>query len=205
MRSPDIGKGDSAVSVGEVGDVEARGVAGEQDGTDPRDLRVSDAERDHVCTLLEQAMARGMIDAGEFDTRTAQAIAARTRADLNPVVADLAIDTTTAPSTGRVAQARSGEDVIELGGTFSSLKRKGTWRVPRKLVLRRRMGSAELDFTQADISYPVVDIDLDIGGGSVEMRLPEGASASIDGVHTTLGSTEDHCKNASLDGGTPTS
>jgi hypothetical protein len=162
-------------------------VLSDEEGTDPRDLRVSDAERDHVRKLLEQAMARGMIDADEFETRTAQAIVARTRADLNPLVADVA-------TTG------SGDDVVELTGTFSSLKRKGAWRVPRRLVLRRRMGSAELDFTQADIVHPVVDIELDIGGGSVEMRLPEGASASIDGVHAIRGSVEDHRKNPSPDG-----
>jgi hypothetical protein len=41
-----------------------------------------------------------------------------------------------------------------------------------------------------------VDIELDIDGGSVEIRLPDGASASTDGVEAIHGSVEDHRKNA---------
>jgi hypothetical protein len=58
------------------------------------------------------------------------------------------------------------------------------------------MGSIELDFTEAEIAYPVIEIELDIAGGSVEMRLPEGAGAAIDDVAVILGSVEDHRKYA---------
>ena len=80
---------------------------------------------------------------------------------------------------------------------MSSVERKGDWQVPRKLVLRWRMGSVKLDFTEARIIHPVVEIELDINmGGSVEVRLPEGASASLDGVEARLGSVEDHRRDA---------
>ena len=36
---------------------------------DPRDLRVSDAERAHVMSLLEKATGRGLINLAEFDER----------------------------------------------------------------------------------------------------------------------------------------
>jgi hypothetical protein len=42
----------------------------------------------------------------------------------------------------------------------------------------------------------VVEIELDVNGGSVEIRLPEGASASLDGVEASLGSAEDHRRGA---------
>ena len=89
------------------------------------------------------------------------------------------------------------DDVVELKGTMSSLERKGDWQVPGKLVLRLRMGSIKLDFTEARIVHPVVEIELDVTGGSVEVRLPEGASASLDGVEVSLGSLEDHRRGAS--------
>jgi len=54
-------------------------------------------------------------------------------------------------------------------------------------VLRWRMGSVKLDFAKARIVHPVVEIELDVSGGSVEIRLPEGASASLDGVEARLG------------------
>jgi hypothetical protein len=63
------------------------GVAGS--AVDPRDLRVSDAERAHVMSLLEKATGRGLINLAEFDERSARTVAARTRADLNAVLLDL--------------------------------------------------------------------------------------------------------------------
>jgi hypothetical protein len=92
------------------------------------------------------------------------------------------------------------DDVVELKGSMSSLERKGDWQVPRKLVIRWRMGSIKLDFTQTRIIHPVVEIELDVNGGSVEMRLPEGASASLDGVEARLGSVEDHRRGAPATG-----
>jgi hypothetical protein len=56
---------------------------------DPRDLRVSDAERDHVASLLTKALARGLIDLDTFSERVGVAAAARTRGELNAVIIDL--------------------------------------------------------------------------------------------------------------------
>ena len=58
-------------------------------GVDPRDLRVSDAERSHVLQLLERATGRGLIDIGEYTERSGRVIEARTRGELNAVLVDL--------------------------------------------------------------------------------------------------------------------
>ncbi|WP_207925864.1 DUF1707 domain-containing protein [Actinocrispum wychmicini] len=58
-------------------------------GIDPRDLRVSDAEREHVAGLLNRALERGLIDLDGFSSRIAAAMEARTRAELNGVLIDL--------------------------------------------------------------------------------------------------------------------
>lgn len=167
----------------------------EPQGNDPKQLRVSNAEREHLVALLQEAMTRGLLDVHEFDERAERAHNARTRGDLDELTADLPMDPVPySGGTSNVVVPQS--EVVELTGTFSSVKRKGTWTVPRKLVLRRRMGSTELDFTEAHIEHPIVDIELDIVGGSVEMRLPDGASASIDGIEVSLGSVEDHRKGA---------
>lgn len=155
---------------------------------DPADLRVSHAEREHVLGLLQQATDRGMLDPIEFQERADKAMEAITRRDLNVLVMDISVRNEPADFTG------SG-DAVELRGWFSSVKRKGAWTVPRKIVLRPRMGSVELDFTEARIDFPVVEIQLDVAGGSVELRLPENASASTDRVSVTLGSVEDHRKD----------
>lgn len=160
------------------------------DPVEPADLRISDAERQHVLDLLKRALDRGMLEFEEYDDRSAKAVQARTRREVNVLVADIAV------LTGPAGQAATQADTVELSGDFSSIKRRGAWLVPRKLVLKRRLGSVDLDFTEAHIQHAVVDIDLDIGGGSVELRLPEGASASIDGIEVTLGKLQDHRRSA---------
>ncbi|HEX3593428.1 MAG TPA: DUF1707 domain-containing protein [Pseudonocardiaceae bacterium] len=164
----------------------------------PADLRVSHAEREHVLGLLQEAMARGMLDAQEFDERSVAATQARTRRDLNVLVSDIPVRQV--PVSEAMVALGGAEDAVEMRGWFSSIKRNGAWEVPRRLVLRPRMGSVELDFTEAHITHPVVEIELDVAGGSVEMRLPEGASAATNDVDVTMGSIEDHRRDATLDG-----
>ena len=54
-----------------------------------RDLRVSDAEREHVGQLLQRAVGQGMLSLGEFTERMDTALASKTRGELNSVLADL--------------------------------------------------------------------------------------------------------------------
>lgn len=56
---------------------------------DPKDLRVSDAEREHVGELLQRAVGQGMLSLGEFTERMDTVLAAKTRGDLNQVLVDL--------------------------------------------------------------------------------------------------------------------
>ncbi len=163
---------------------------------DPADLRVSHDEREYVVGLLQEAMSRGMLDSAEFDERSTRALAARTRRDLNTLVSDIALPGVEAV----VGTPVTPGDTVRLGGWLASVKRNGNWPVPRKLVLSPRMGSIQLDFTEARIDHAVVEIEVDVAGGSVELRLPEGASAATDHVYVALGSVEDHRSNAAASG-----
>lgn len=166
--------------------------------TDPeKHFLISDADREHVMLQLQDAMAKGFINAEELSERSDRALAARTRGDLDPIAQDLPPGLV--PYVGS-ATAVPQSDVVVLRGTSASLKRKGNWQVPRRLVLERRKGSTELDFSQAQIDHPVVEIEIAIDGGSLEMRLPEGASASLDGIEVTRGSVEDHRRNPAVSG-----
>ena len=158
-----------------------------------RKLRISNADREQVLQHLQEAMAQGMITADELAERSDRALNAKTREDIDPLVADLPNATVAYPG-GALPTPITANDVMDLGATLGSTSRKGYWVVPRKLRVRSRLGSTELDFTEAQIDHPVVDVEIDVKGGSVEMRLPEGASASMDDVHVTAGSIEDHRK-----------
>jgi Domain of unknown function (DUF1707) len=53
------------------------------------DLRVSDADRDQAATELGEHFQAGRLDQGEFDERLTAALKARTRGDLDRLLADL--------------------------------------------------------------------------------------------------------------------
>jgi len=155
------------------------GVAPENPLTDPRTLRVSDAEREHVIGLLQKATGRGLLDLDEFTTRTDAAVAARTRAELNAVVIDL-------PGIAHRAAAPKPES-LELRATMSTLKRSGRWRVPSELIVRNKMGVTELDFTDALIEHDVVTVRLDVIAGSTRILVPERSTVDVDGLELTAG------------------
>lgn len=153
---------------------------------DPKNFRVSDAEREHVLGVLQKATGQGLISLEEFTERADTVVAAKTRAELNQVLLDLPglVHTETERRTVPPMER------AELKTTMSSTERKGNWVVPRELVLRSRMGSTELDFTEATINHRVVRIELDVTAGSVEMLLPDNATAETS-VDAIAGSVED--------------
>ena len=155
------------------------------------DLRVSDADRNGTLRRLHNAVALGLIDIAEFEERSALVSHARLHSDLDALVGDL-------PGPGAIVTTAT--DRVELRGVLGSLKRQGEWTVPTRLALVRRMGSVELDLTRARFAGPMVVIELDMKFGSVEIRLPEGASASIDDVEVIVGSADDHRRDAPADG-----
>lgn len=54
-----------------------------------REMRVGDVERDETTSQLAEHFAAGRLSRSEFDERTSQALAARTRGDLDHVMTDL--------------------------------------------------------------------------------------------------------------------
>ena len=152
---------------------------------DPRELRVSDAERTHVVNVLQKAIGHGMLSLDEFTERTDKALAAKTRGELNAVLVDLPGVTHTD------TEAPVREKPVELRASFATLRRNGNWSVPRELVIYNRLGSTDLDFSEARIPHSEVKIQLNCGGGTVRLVLPDGASVVTDEVRMTAGTVRD--------------
>jgi hypothetical protein len=138
---------------------------------------MSDADRERVVQRLNAAVGEGRITLAEFEERVAGVLAARTFGEVEPFVADLP-----QPAAPPV------REVIELKSMASDLKRSGRWTVPRRIIVRNSAGSVKLDFTDALITHPVVEIHLEVLAGTTVLVLPPGASVDASDVHTMAGS-----------------
>ena len=151
-----------------------------------RDLRVSDAEREHVGELLQRAVGLGMLSLGEFTERMDTALAARTRADLNAVLVDLpgvrvsGVPAVPRPRPAAVRPGHSGHDVIR--SRLSGVQRRGPWHVPPVLHLNNILSGVTLDFTEAVMQTQVVEIRVDDVCSSLTLMLPEAATVDLNGL-----------------------
>jgi Domain of unknown function (DUF1707) len=140
---------------------------------DMRNVRVGDAEREHVLDLLQRAVGRGLIGVDDFTARTDTAMAAITRSELNAVLVD-------------IPGAEAAPDRVTLSANPSTaVVRRGLWTVPREIVVRNRWNKVELDFTAARFPYRELRLELDAIGGQVEVRLPEGATVTVHNLDST--------------------
>lgn len=140
---------------------------------DHRQLRMSDADREQVVSRLQTAVSEGRLTLPEFEERVEGVLAARTYGDVEPFLADLPEAVFGQPAV---------RDVLELRSHASGLKRRGRWIVPRRLVLNSRAGSIKLNFVNAVLSYPLVEIEIEAIASSTELVLPRGASADVDDI-----------------------
>jgi hypothetical protein len=145
--------------------------------------RASDAEREAVVARLRNAAAEGRLTIDELDDRIDAAYAAKTRAELEPLTADLpntpmATATTATPAAGGPpARAMSSVVIGILGGG----DRKGRWRVPARMTVVNVMGGADLDLREAVLEAPEVEISVwSLMGGS-DVIVPEGVHVELEG------------------------
>ncbi|RSN58950.1 hypothetical protein DMH01_23425 [Amycolatopsis sp. WAC 04182] len=159
-----------------------------------RDIRVSDAEREHVVEVLQKAIGLGMLNLDEFTERTDRALASKTRGELNAVLTDLPglvhPEAAMAPRQQQNpwapprqhAYAQASGQVMELNGKYSALQRNGNWLVPESMVIRNKYGATKLDFSQAEIRHPVVHIELQAKWGPVEITIPENGAVDTNSI-----------------------
>jgi hypothetical protein len=154
-----------------------------------RGIRVSDAERQAVVDRLRRASGEGRITIPEFDERTKVAYAAATRADLEPLTADLPADPAAVPvATGPTAQAApvaaDGDGGGGVGWTvavMSGNERRGRWRVARRTRAVAVMGGVTLDLREAVLAPGEMRITAVAVMGGVEIVVPEGVDVAISG------------------------
>jgi hypothetical protein len=135
-------------------------------------LRASHHDRARTVKRLQEAGLAGRLDAEELDERITTALTARTLGDLAELVADL-------PGDSPLTSIRAQPHRDRIGSELYTAKRDGPWTVPAQLDVQVDGGSVVLDFTEAEITFPTLDIEATVRGGSLTLVTKPGVD-----VHT---------------------
>jgi hypothetical protein len=168
---------------------------------DPPGIRISDADRERAAGRLQQALAEGRITVSELEERLSVVYAARYEAELVPPLADLPGGVAPVASSVVVPGAvePAGAPLVLKAG-MSTLKRTGDWDVPPRLRLQSAMGTIVLDFCDTVIHHAVVDVEVDVGAGTVRLLLPDDATANVDEVTSGMGTVKSRVPSRPRDG-----
>jgi hypothetical protein len=139
----------------------------------PRDLRASDADRERVITLLNEAAGDGRLTLGEHSERVERAYAARTLGELAPLTADLAV-----PS----AQPIRLDSRRPVAGIFGRERREGRWVVPERLMVTAVLGEVVLDLREALLQSHRITLHATLLGGTVQLIVPDGIAVETSGT-----------------------
>jgi hypothetical protein len=112
-------------------------------------MRISDADRDRAASIVADALAEGRLTPEEHSQRLDAIYAAKTAADLAPVVSDIPGASAALARQAPAGPAMSAGATERLVSVFSGSSRKGVWQVPPTMEAINVFGGAELDLREA--------------------------------------------------------
>ena len=133
--------------------------------------------------ILRVAAGEGRLTAAELDERLEAALNARTNSELAVLTADLPA---VAGQPGGVAP--QAKDVVRIDCEGAAARRVGGWVVPRRIEIRAVGGTVKLDFTEAVITGPTLQIKAAVHGGSLVLVTKPGIEVDADDVAVHGGS-----------------
>jgi DUF1707 SHOCT-like domain len=145
------------------------------------ELRASDAERERTADQLRHAAGEGRLTVEELDERLNAAYAARTRGELERLVADLAVPVTTGDS-GLTVRRDGDEGTKHLISVMGGVDRKGWWRVGRRCLSINVMGGADLDLNDAELADDVVELTVFSLMGGADIHVPDGLNVEVSDI-----------------------
>jgi hypothetical protein len=165
-------------------------------------LRASDADRDQAASVINAALAEGRLTADEHSERLDAVYAAKTHAEIVPLLDDLPERGAVAapvPTAAPLAPSRRRRRIVAVLGGAS---RKGVWHPEPVMNILTVLGGAELDFRDAvlpggEITLHAVCV---LGGMEVivppEMRVMDSGVAVMGGREVAGDSPESMQPNA---------
>jgi hypothetical protein len=142
-------------------------------------LRASDADREHAAELLRHAAGEGRLTVEELEERLSSVYDARTRRELEALVADVVVPGDER-RTPRVPVRRTSDAGTRwLVSVMSGHDRKGRWRVGSSLRVINVMGGSALDFNDAEFAEDVVTVTVFSLMGGADIRVPDGLNVEV--------------------------
>ncbi|WP_086822481.1 DUF1707 domain-containing protein [Allokutzneria sp. NRRL B-24872] len=149
---------------------------------DQPELRVGDVEREQIAQLLNQAVGEGRLTLTEYNERVGLAYAARTRGELDLVVADLPVAARRPAATSLPAVHEGGTGKRQWAvAVMSGAVRNGRWRVESDVTAFAMMGGVELDFRKAVLTSKVTTITAVAIMGGIQITVPPGVRVEVGG------------------------
>ena len=177
--------------------------------SDLPELRASDAERERTTEVLRRAAGEGRLTMDELSDRVHAALEARTRAELDRLVADVVVpgggdDPVALAERPPRMPVRPGEDgarwiVSILGGA----DRKGRWKLGARCTSLNVLGGADLDLNDAELASDVVELTVVSVLGGADVRVPDGVNVEVTDV-AILGGNDTDLGEVRPDPGGPT-
>jgi hypothetical protein len=137
-------------------------------------LRASDADRDRAASVLSNAMAEGRLTAEEHSDRLDAIYAAKTHADIVPLLDDLGAGSVAVPagSAALPAVAQHTGPRNRIVAIFGGATRKGAWHIEPATEVLTVFGGAELDLRDAVLPARQISIKTTCVFGGVEIIIP---------------------------------
>jgi hypothetical protein len=139
-------------------------------------LRASHEDRDRVVEMLRVAAGDGRLSAEELDERLERALNARTYGELSALVDDLP-----GAQSGMVA-APKPKEVLRIDRHGANARHAGRWSVPRRVEVNVTGGNVTLDFTEAIITLPSLQVSTEVKGGNLTLITRPGIVVDTDEV-----------------------
>lgn len=81
---------------------------------------------------------------------------------------------------------------VRLERGSGTIERTGAWTVPARLDVEVRSGHVVLDFTEAVIGHPLLDLTIALNSGNLKLIVPPGVVVDADDVTIRSGSVRRH-------------
>lgn len=173
-------------------------------GSNPPELRASDADRDQAAYVLREAAGEGRLTLEELDQRLNAVYSARTYAELEPITRDLPRPggmTEQAPAASRLIGRRDdGAPSWRTGiAIMSGFTRAGAWLVPKTFTAFAFWGGGKLDLREASFAQPTVRIWAFAIMGGIEVIAPDDIAVHVNGIGI-MGGFDDHASGPGAPG-----